>query len=99
MSSASLSAKLFSEELAGTRRSIFAELSEAGLKLDAVDSGARPEAYFGRDYEFGIEVAAADLPRLAYHLILQHYAGRFGAVDELRTFAEEAGIKTKFSNW
>ncbi len=94
-----LSALLFSATTGGTRRSISAALTEAGVTLEAEDSGAFPDQHFGHDYEFSINIAAADLPRLAYALIVKHYAGRFGAVDEVRDVAEQAGIKSGFATW
>jgi hypothetical protein len=90
---------LFKENQPGSRRTVFISLSDEGLTLEAVDSGPGPEAHFGRDYEFGIRIAPADLPRLAYELIMAHYRDRFSAVDEVKAIAGQAGIKTHFSNW
>jgi hypothetical protein len=90
---------LFDEAAAGSHRHILVELSEPGLTLDAADSGATPEARFGRDCEFGIAVATADRPRFADQRIVKHDAGRSGAVGEIRALAEQPGIRTNCSNW
>ena len=81
-------------------RSVRLELTSEGLDLSALDMGPTVEATWGDDdYEFGVRIKTADLPKLAYALIADRYRGRQDAVDCIRELATRAGIEPNFWSW
>ncbi len=85
-------------ELTGEEQStIYLRLTAHGLGVDGQDLGPSVRRIWDDgDYEYGIRVANADLPRLAFALIARHYRGNLQAVSELKRLATEHGIAANF---
>lgn len=47
----------------------------------------------------GVEFAVADLPRLAFALVAEHYAGDPDAVTKIKKLAERHGIEAETWDW
>lgn len=71
-----------------------------GIDLSGQDLGPIVKQTWGNDdYEYGVRIAPADVPRLAFALIAEHYRGDLGAVQKVRDLAERNGINAGFWNW
>lgn len=46
-------------------------------------------------FEYGVKLATADLPKLAFALVAEHYAGDLDAVGKIKKLAERHGIEAK----
>lgn len=91
---------LLAEETGVNRRTVHLRLTGDALEVEAQDIGPAARATWNDgDYEFGIRLAIADLPRLAHALVERHYRGNLAAVDDLRRLAEANGIAANFWNW
>lgn len=58
-----------------------------GLTLEATGAQAG-----GWREEHGIDIAVSDLPRLAFALLAEHYAGDLDAIGKVRELARRSGI-------
>jgi hypothetical protein len=85
----------------GAFRSVRLTTSADGLRLHSHDISRIAEQVFGRDgeYEFWLDIKAADLPRLAAALLAEKYAGNLQATDELRAFCDRQQIPASWSSW
>src|SRR6476620_5451404 len=74
--------------------------ADGSVRVDAQDMGKVVEEIWGDDdYEFWVDVSAAELHKLVFALIREQYSGRSRAVDEFRAFCEKEGIKNKWDSW
>lgn len=82
-------------------RSVRLGLAEDGaIKMDTQDIGGATEEFWGEDeYEFWVRVAPAALPKLAFELLREKFAGQPGAVDALRDWCKAHGIEHEFGSW
>ncbi len=81
-------------------RSVRLVLEESGLKLETQDIGSGPGIWGdGDEYEFWVSVAPAALPKLAFELLREKFAGRLDAVDAFRDWCKAHGIEHRFDNW
>lgn len=70
------------------------------LDLSGQDMGPIVRQVWGdSDYEYGVRIAAADLPRLAFALIAEHYRGDLSAVQKVRELAERHNINPEYWDW
>jgi hypothetical protein len=82
-------------------RSVRLTLEDDGaIKMDAQDIGPTVTEFWGdSDYEFWVRVPPASLPKLAFELLREKFAGQLGAIDALRTWCEAHGIAHEFDSW
>jgi hypothetical protein len=85
-------------------RSVRLTLDEGGaVTMDAQDMGPGVSSIWGDDendeYEFWVRVAPAALPRLAFALLREKYAGRLDAVAALRDWCKAHDIEHEFGSW
>jgi hypothetical protein len=82
-------------------RSVRVSVNDDGsVRLDAQDMGKQVEDVWGdSDYEFWVDVPATALPKLAFALLREKYAGRSGAVDEFRAFCKREDIEHKWDSY
>jgi len=75
-------------------------LNDGTLDLSGQDMGPMVRRLQGdADYEYGIRIAPADLPKLAFALIAEHYKGDLSAVQKVRELAERHEIEPNFWTW
>jgi hypothetical protein len=73
---------------------------EGGIRLEAQDMGPSVEKIWDdSDYEFGVRVAQASLPKLAYELLREKFEGQPGAVGTFRDWCKSHGIEHEFYSW
>jgi hypothetical protein len=93
---AKISGELFREE---GKESRFVDLrvnADGSMGLYTQDIGPTAKAFWGDDdYEFGVGVPAAALPKLVFALVREKYLGRANAVDEFREFCKKKVLNTK----
>ncbi len=82
-------------------RSVRLNIEDDGtVTMDAQDMGPSVEKIWGdSDYEFWIRVAPAALPKLAYELLYEKFAGQLGAVDAFRDWCKAHGVEHEFGSW
>jgi hypothetical protein len=82
-------------------RSVRLTLKDDGaIKMDAQDMGPIVEEIWGdSDYEFWVHIAPAALPKLAFELLREKFAGQLGAVDALRDWCKAHAIEHEFGSW
>jgi hypothetical protein len=82
-------------------RSVRLTLEDDGaIKMDAQDMGPTVTRIWGdSDYEFWVHIAPAALPKLAFELLHEKFAGQLGAVDAFRDWCEAHGIEHEFGSW
>lgn len=70
--------------------------AEGGIDLSGQDMGPTVRRTWGdTDFEYGVRIAPADVPRLAFALIAEHYRGELGAVQKISELAERHGISAE----
>jgi hypothetical protein len=82
-------------------RSVRLTLDEDGIiTMDAQDMGPTVSKIWGDDdYEFWVRVAPASLPKLAFELLSEKFAGRLDAVDAFRDWCKAHDIEHEFGSW
>ncbi len=82
-------------------RSVRLTLDERGvITMDAQDMGPTVSKIWGDDdYEFWARVAPASLPKLAFELLREKFAGRLDAVDAFRDWCKAHDIEHEFGSW
>ena len=82
-------------------RSVRLSLEDDGaIRLEAQDRGPLVEQVWGdSDYEFWVSVAPASLPKLAFELLREKFAGQPGAVDAFRQWCKDHGVEHAFDSW
>lgn len=94
------SALLFKEDGVESRIVSLSCQDDGSIRLYASDVGPTAERFWGSDeYEFWVTITAESVTDLAFALLKQRFSGRSGAVDELREFCEQNGIKHAFDQW
>jgi hypothetical protein len=73
---------------------------EGSIKMDAQDIGPMVTAVWGDDdYEFWVRVAPTSLPKLAFELLREKFAGQLRAVDAFREWCKMHGVEHEFDSW
>lgn len=76
---------------------------DSALTMDAQDIGPDGTGILGADedneYEFWVRIAPDAVPRLAFELLHEKFAGQLGAVDALRDWCKAHGIEHEFGSW
>jgi hypothetical protein len=73
---------------------------DGAIKMDAQDIGPAVKSIWGEDeYEFWVCVPPASLPKLAFELLREKFAGQLGAVDALRDWCKTHGVQHEFGSW
>jgi hypothetical protein len=82
-------------------RSVRLTLDEGGvITMDAQDMGPTVRKIWGDDdYEFWTRVEPASLPKLAFELLREKFAGRLDAVDAFRDWCKAHDIEHEFGSW
>ena len=82
-------------------RSVRLTLEDDGaIKMDAQDMGPTVEEIWGdSDYEFWVHIAPAALPKLAFELLREKFAGQLDAVNAFRDWCKAHGVEHKFGSW
>ena len=82
-------------------RSVHVDLTASGtLDVSGHDTGPTVKRTWGDNmFECGVEFAPADLPRLAFALIAEHYAGDLDAVRKIAKLAQRHGIEAETWDW
>ena len=94
------SAELYRQEGDPFRSVRLSVNADGSVRVDAQDMGTVVENVWGEsDYEFWVDVPATALPKLVFALLREKYAGRSGAVDELRAFCKREGIEHEWQSW
>jgi hypothetical protein len=70
------------------------------ILMDAQDMGpAVKRVWDTEDYEFWVRIEPATLPKLAFELLKDKFAGRTDAVDVLRDYCKAHDIAHEFGSW
>ncbi len=82
-------------------RSVRLTLADDGaIKMDAQDMGPIVTEIWGdSDYEFWVDIAPAAVPKLAFELLREKFAGQLGAVDAFRDWCKAHGVEHEFDSW
>jgi len=93
-------AELYRQEPAEFR-SLRLEIREDGaLRFDCQDIGEAAERVWGADdYEFWVDVPAAEIRKLAFAPLREKYVGGSGAVDDFRDFCKHEGVEHQWMSW
>jgi hypothetical protein len=95
-----LFAELYRQDGANSRSVRLTVKPDGAVQIETQDMGEQVERIWGdSDYEFWIDIPAAELAKLAFALLKDRYAGRSGAVDELSRFCKEQQIDYKRGSW
>ena len=82
-------------------RSVRLTLDDGGvITMDAQDMGPTVSKIWGDDdYEFWTRVEPASLPKLAFELLREKFAGRLDAVAAFRDWCKAHDIEHEFGSW
>ena len=82
-------------------RSVRLALEDDGaIKMDTQDIGPTVTTIWYEDeYEFWVRVAPTSLPKLAFELLREKFAGQLGAVDTFRDWCKAHGVEHEFDSW
>lgn len=82
-------------------RSVRLTVEEDGaIRMDAQDIGPSVASVWGDDeYEFWVRVEPGALPKLAFELLREKFAGDTGAVGAFRDWCKARAIAHKFDSW
>ncbi len=70
------------------------------IVLEGQDMGPTVEEVWGdTDYEYWVRVAPPSLPKLAFELLREKFAGRLDAVQAFRDWCLAHGVEHKFGNY
>lgn len=76
---------------------------DRALTMDAQDIGPHGTGILGPDedneYEYWVRIAPNAVPKLAFELLREKFAGQLGAVDALRDWCKARGIEHEFGSW
>ncbi len=73
---------------------------DGAIYLEAQDMGPSVEQVWGdTDYEFRVRVAPSALPKLAFELLREKFAGRLDAVTAFRDWCRAHGVEHEFGNY
>lgn len=74
--------------------------NDGAITMDAQDIGPSIAAVAGDDeYEFWVTIASTELPKLAFELLREKFAGQLDAVDAFRDWCKVHGVEHRFGNW
>ncbi len=85
-------------------RSVRLYLEEGGdVKMETQDIGPHGTGILGPDedneYEFWVRIAPAAVPKLAFELLREKFAGQLGAVNAFRDWCKARGVEHEFGSW
>lgn len=85
-------------------RSVSLTLDADGvIKMDTQDIGPDGAGIWGEnednEYEFWVRVESAAVPKLAFKLLHEKFAGQLGAVDAFWDWCKTQGVEHEFGNW
>jgi hypothetical protein len=70
------------------------------VALEGQDMGPAVETVWGdTDYEYWVYVAPPSLPKLAFELLREKFAGRLDAVAAFRDWCRTHGVEHEFGNY
>ena len=73
---------------------------DGAIVLEGQDMGPTVEEVWGdTDYEYWVRVAPPSLPKLAFALLHEKFAGRLDAVDAFRDWCRTHGVEHEFGNY
>ena len=73
--------------------------ADGGVRLEAQDMGPLVESIWNdSDYEFTVRVKPASLPKLAFELLREKFAGQLGAVDAFREWCKSHDVEHEFDS-
>ena len=73
---------------------------DGAIVLEGQDMGPAVEAVWGdTDYEYRVRVAPPALPKLAFALLAEKFAGRLDAVTAFRDWCRTHGVEHEFGNY
>jgi len=94
------STELYRQEGDNFRSVRLSVTADGSVRLDAQDMGKFVEEVWGdSDYEFGVDVPATALRKLAFSLLREKYAGQSGAVDEFCAFCKREDIEHEWDSY
>jgi len=68
--------------------------------MEGQDMGPAVETVWGdTDYEYWVRVAPPSLPKLAFELLREKFAGRLDAVTAFRDWCRAHGVEHEFGNY
>lgn len=74
--------------------------ADGTMVMDAQDIGPKVTEVWGDgDYEFWVRVEPAALPKLAFDLLHEKFAGQLSAVTAFRDWCKAHGIEQEFGSW
>jgi hypothetical protein len=73
---------------------------DGAIVLEGQDMGPAVEAVWGdTDYEYWVRVAPPSLPKLAFELLREKFAGRLDAVTAFRDWCRANNVEHEFGNY
>jgi len=73
---------------------------DGAIVLEGQDMGPAVEQIWGdTDYEYWVRVAPASLPKLAFELLREKFAGRLDAGEAFRDWCRVHGVEHEFGNY
>ena len=73
---------------------------DGAVVLEGQDMGPAVETVWGdTDYEYWVRVAPSSLPKLAFELLREKFAGRLDAVAAFRDWCQVHGVEHEFGNY
>jgi hypothetical protein len=76
---------------------------DGAIEMDTQDIGTHGTGIWGEDedneYEFWVHIAPAALPKLAFELLHEKFAGQLGAVAAFRDWCKAHGVEHEFDSW
>lgn len=82
-------------------RSVCLTIEQDGsVKLETQDIGPMVEKIWNdSDYEFWVRIKPASLPKLAFELLREKFAGQLNAVDAFRDWCNAHEVGHEFDSW
>jgi hypothetical protein len=73
---------------------------DGAIKMDAQDIGPAVTQFWGdSDYEFWVRIPPAAVPKLAFELLREKFAGQTGAIDAFRAWCTAHEVAHEFDSW
>ena len=93
-------AELYRQEGANSRFVNLTVKPDGSVLMEAQDMGEKVEQIWGdSDYEYWVHVAPPSLPKLAFELLREKFAGRLDAVEAFRDWCQAHGVEHEFGNY
>ncbi len=73
---------------------------DGSIKLETQDIGPTVEKIWNdNDYEFWVRIKPDSLPKLAFELLREKFAGQLNAVDAFRDWCNAHEVEHEFDSW